>query len=205
MPTRTELLYEAMAMGRKDEVALIGVIRGRYIDAYMDAIQQMMNDFGSTETARRPTAREYTEIGSMATEDAKGIVETYNADLQRKIDILLRDNPDAPLDAYRAYLKQWSEERSIWKNVQISESSQSNGAEYGRGKFIEKNRLTASLVTWSATPPIIPNSHKTCIDRVKQGAVPWEVARDWQRVHPNCRHIRRLTGTPVIKGELWRG
>ncbi|HEX6034426.1 MAG TPA: hypothetical protein VFY83_08325 [Anaerolineales bacterium] len=206
MPTRAEILYDAMAMDRTDALRLTGIIRGRYIDAYVEAIQQMMNDFGLQETARpRPSPREAVTIGEMAVEDAKGIVETYNNDLRRKIDILLRDNPDAPLDAYRAYLNDWYEERRAWKDEQISRASASGGAEYGRGQFIEKNRLTTSLVTWFAIPPIVFNSHQTCIQRVQRGAVSWEEAQDWLPPHPFCRHIRRVVGQPTISGEIWRG
>jgi hypothetical protein len=184
---------------------LICSIRGRYVDAYVDAIQQQLNNLGLPLLARRPTAREYTELGKMASRDAKGIIDTYNNDLRRHIDILLRDSPNAPLDACRAELRAWQAERMRWKDEQISRASAGNGAEYARGLFVQKNRLTASLVTWHASPPIIANSHKECIARVKQGAVTWETAKGWERTHPNCRHIRQLVGQPVIKGDVWRG
>lgn len=205
MPTKADLIYGEMAMGRKDEVMIVGSIRGRYIDAYVDAIQQQINNLGRTERAKQPTAREYTALGNMASRDAKGIIDTYNIDLRREINRLIASNPDAPLAELKVELRAWQVERLRWKDVQISRASAGNGAEYARDLFIQKNRLTASLVTWHAIPPIVANSHKECIKRVKESPVTWEVAKGWERTHPNCRHMKQLVGRPIVKGELWRG
>jgi hypothetical protein len=205
MPTKADLLFDALKFSNEDQQRLTASILTRYQDAYQDAIQQQLTNLGRMERAKRASGRELIDLTKFVKRDVNSIASTYNNDLRREISRQLAANPDGGLRLLQFELRAWQAERMRWKDEQISRASAGNGAEYARGLFVQKNRLTASLVTWHASPPIIANSHQECIARVKQGAVTWETAKGWERTHPNCRHIRQLVGQPAIKGDVWRG
>lgn len=205
MPTKASLLFDALKFTNDEQRTMSTTVLSRYQDGYQEGIQQMIRDLGRNETARRASGKELRDLIAFTNRDVNSIVNTYDNDLRRKIDALLLGNPDIRLEAAKSDLRQWKEERWIWKSDQVSRASQGNSAAYGRDLFITKNRLTASLVTWDAIPAIIPTSHPECVRRVQRGAVPWSEAENWHLTSPNCRHKKRIAGKPVIKGELWRG
>jgi hypothetical protein len=205
MPTKADLLFDALKFSNEDQQRLTASILSRYQDAYQDAIQQQLTNLGRMERAKRASGRELIDLTKFVKRDVTSIASTYNNDLRREISRQLAANPDGGLRLLQFELRAWQLERMVWKDQQISRASAGNGGEYARQKFYEKNKLTGQQFIWDAAPPIIANSHKTCIQRVKAGAVDWQTAKAWERVHANCRHTRQLVGQPAIKGDVWRG
>lgn len=204
MPTKSALLYDAMAMNQQAQNALSASLSQRYQDAYQDTIQQQLDRLGERLSAKRATGSELSALERMASNDAASIASTYNSDLERRI---MQLPPDADLATAKAELRQWQQERSRWKDEQISRSTQGHAADYATDLFISRNKLSAARVIWYAVPPIVANSHPTCIQRVSAGAVPFTETRDWDRPHPNCRHRKQtlLQEAGTITGKVWRG
>lgn len=204
MPSKAEQLFVALAMDDQAEAALTETLTARYEDAYIDSIQQQLDRLGIRRNARLPQEREKAHLIGLAERDARSIVETYNRELQNKIDAL---DFSQGLDALKAELRTWKDGREAWKSDQISRATQGNASDYAVTLFLQKNGLTGAKVIWFAQPSIVSNSHAVCVQRVRQGAVDWRSARDWERPHPNCRHKKQflLQGVGDVKGEVWRG
>ncbi len=205
MPTPSDLLYDALRMREPDIDQLSRTIRRRYSEAYKAAISKELEALGRPERGQNPSGAELETIRGFVDRDITSITDTYHRELRSQIDKVLASNPS--LTDAKAQLVAWEQARAGYKEQQIITASRGNGAEYGRGLFFQRNRLTSQKFTWDATPPIVVNSHQTCIARVQAGAVTWNEAKDWERVHPNCRHTRRLEngGAVTITGKVWTG
>lgn len=204
MPDRFTILFDALDMDNATESQLAASLSLRYQDAYQDTIQQQLDRLGERQSAKRATGPELATLERMARDDAASIASTYNSDLERRIAQL---PADIDLATAKAELTRWQQERAQWKNEQISRSTQGHAADYAIDLFISRNKLGSARVIWYALPPIVANSHPTCIERVSAGAVPFVETRDWNRPHPNCRHQKQtlLQEAGTITSKVWRG
>lgn len=206
MPTQRELLINALKLRPQEVAALTPSIERRYVAAYVDTIGGLIIEYGCTASAKEPTGRALRGLRELVERDIESIVGTLNSDIERKVDQVLKAHPDWSKQQYTAELQIWLSGRNRQKDQQIARASQTNGAEYARTLFIENNRQVDGLYTWDANPPIVENSHKECIQRVKEGAVVWEVAKSWRKTHPNCRHkVQQTTAKAVNCQAIWRG
>src|SRR5690606_20078465 len=144
-------------------------------------IGQEITRLGCTANANRPRAAELNGMRQLIKRDVASITKTFNGWLKRQAQALVNEHPSWSKTQYQQYLEAAQSSFLAGKNQQIINASRGNASEYARKLFYEKNNLTAGLFIWDASPPIVANSHKECIRRVRQGAVPWNVAQNWER------------------------
>lgn len=207
MPSRAERLLSEYRFTPGEIDRLSRTIRRRYSEAYKAAITAELRTLGySNLSGRNPGGSELAEIRALVERDVKSIVATFHRELQNQINRLVAAHPDGSPQQFKVALDTWQARRDEWKEQQIIDASRANAGEYARRRFFEENQFTDGLFSWDASPPLLPNSHQECIRRVRDGLVTWEIAQNWQRTHPNCRH--RVKGVVLYANDprqLWLG
>lgn len=191
MPTKYDLLYYQSKLDSEDQRFMRDMVQRRYARAYLAEIQSLLNDAGVNRVARI-SAEAAAKINELVNRDVQSMTDTYDRELRNQITRQLQ--ADTPYSEQRDELQAWMDNRQQNKFKAVARASAGNAGELARTLFLEKNKLTSGQFTWYAVPPIIATSALECIRRVEQGAVSWETAKDWERVHPNCRHIVRRQG-----------
>ncbi|MBD3251286.1 hypothetical protein GF380_02320 [Candidatus Uhrbacteria bacterium] len=199
-------LYAVMQFRGGELNRLKNVIERRYINAYQSEIARQLQRVGCSGVVSGPSGRELAHLRGLVERDASSIQDTFNKELKNEIKRQVAAHPDWSRRQFRRALEEWQGQRLATKNKLIANATKGNAAEYAIERFIAENGLTDTLYIWDATPPIVFNSHQECIRRVRLGGVTWEVARNWQRTHPNCRHrVSSLSTVRLNCREVWRG
>lgn len=204
MPTKAELLQNAVQL--RDTPRLKRSIRKRYNRAYKGTVTALLRERDCTQSGRDPSGEHRQAIDALVDRDIESILNTFNRERDNQIARQLQGFPDASLDDHRDMIREWMTTRDAYKDRQIAHASRTNAAEYARSQFYQNNKLVEKLFIWDASPPIVFNSHRECVNRVGQGAVPFDTAQGWSKTHPNCRHqVKEQVPSKINCKEAWRG
>lgn len=145
-----------------------------------------------------------TALNEQSKEDAKGIVNTYNAELVTAIQDIAAQLPSANRNVYVKRLEEWETKRNVWKSEQIARYSEGTARSMAQADFYRMNKLSgvAILEPGTAKEPI-------CAGWINRGEVPLkEALKNPMPIHVNCVHLWTINPERVPKAEcetLWVG
>lgn len=206
MSALEDRLFESLRMKPAEQARLRRSISRRYVSAYRAAITNELRRAGLFESARGPSGPQQGEIDNMIRRDVESIVNTYHDALRRKISEIAQTSSGP--DEARQALRKWNAQRSATRERMIVNASRQNATTYAQKEFFRNNpALQGDRFIWDASPPLVFNSHQECEARVRGGPVSWDIAQNWQSVHPNCRHVVARVGrrTRLNARSAWRG
>lgn len=182
-PSLRRALLSAYSLKKADERQMLKTLEKRGLVSYHKTLKALLKEVGCSQTIRKRDTE--PEIHKQAKDAAKSIVATYNTELRNQINRVIAQGFGKKSEVTRT-MNAWQKRRNKHKNRLILTDIRGFSSERARAVFWRKNKLLqGSKFIWDASPPIVVNSHKTCIRRVKQGQVAWKIARRWRRTHPN--------------------
>lgn len=182
-PSLRRALLTAYRLSKADEREMVKVLEARGMVAYQKTIKQLLKEAGCSQAVRKTDSE--PEIKKKAKEAGASIAGTYNTELRNQINRVIAQGYGRKSEVRRK-MDAWQRVRKKAKNRMILTDIRGFSSERARALFWRKNKfLKEGKFIWDANPPIVANSHKTCIKRVKQGQVGWNIARKWRRTHPN--------------------
>lgn len=138
---------------------------------------------------RFPSGTDLETLRRMSNEDAINIANTYNRDLERRINKLRKENPSGDLQYFVDNLRLWAIERAAWKAAQIALNTETNTREFARLRFWQENGLTDRRFIATGSPPTC----EICIAIFGAGIVDFAYTqRHPLPAHPNCPHWYKL-------------
>lgn len=171
--------------------------------AWLDAIQDEIDYVGGTQRAQGPNGADLDYLRQLADEDAQGIVNTYNRDVQRQLEKLYKDYPNASADFFIESMKAWAEDRAAWKGLQIAFSTESRAREYARRRFAAENFPASTRFVFVGPPPTC----EKCVKLFAAGVVDFAFKDEHPApVHVLCPHTWRAVRKPKVDlVNLWVG
>lgn len=135
------LLLAAYLLTADDISTLAAAIAVGYLASMQAAYREAAGTVGSDDTWT-PDEQQQEQAQAWARNQAQGIADTYNADLQAAIVLFLdawtkeQGSLDGAQRAAPAALGAWSKSRAQWKGQQISNYSCGSGADAGTSAFL---------------------------------------------------------------------
>ena len=205
----TRLVYNSYKWGRFEQDRLeLSLTRIRY-DAYRSKLAELAGQVGCAKAgqrARPPSGKSRRSLDNLSTSEAKGIVETYNNDLQQAIGQLFEANPIGLKRYYEQGLSNWYTKRKQWKSPQIVLYTVQSARNLAREDFDRNNKRVAGSPLYRFIGP--PPKEKECAKLMAMGAVELSVVEaNPTLIHINCPHEwgRVPNKRKVDCNKLWMG
>lgn len=156
-------------------------------------------------TPNAPSGEDLRELKRMSRDDAKSVSQTYNRDLERKIQQLYDANPRGNRTYYASNLEKWVTERARWKDSQIALHTEQSTRDYAQRRFYDMNNLSGKNSRYIFQPRSAVC--KECTRLIGMGVVGQStVDRYGNEQHVGCVHEWvRLNDARISCRDLWIG
>jgi hypothetical protein len=197
-------IVENYSMSEGDINALLQSITRQLTVVYRQVIQAQLTLYSCQKTVSGPDSRASKWIDDKALKDARGIANTYQRELENKVQSLYLANRRGNRNYYSSNLNTWFASRSIRKSRDISLNTMTAAREYAKDRFITENGIEGKFVL-TGPPPVC----KDCIRIKGYGAMTYKQTRMKNRrlpAHPGCPHTyQALTLTKIDCSTVWTG
>ena len=175
----------------------------RRMQAWRTAIEEQARQFGCNVNANDPSGGDLRALRAESGVDASGIVNTWNADVERQLERLYDANPRGNRTYYASNMETWATQRSRWKSRQIGLQTVQSTRGYAVQRFIEENPVRSPRYLFVGPPPIC----RVCVEHFAAGVVDQAyVDRNPIPVHPFCPHEWQLqTAQRLDCRNIWVG
>lgn len=204
MPAPTNLKRRLSIAFALDEPSLTTSILAQLSETWRATLTSEARAAGSSKTGQGPNGRDLSELSRIARRDAASIVQTFQRDLERRIDAIYDDNPQVSRTDMRQALLLWAEDRAEWKDRQIANQNRGNARTYAQQRFNEENESGEALYLFAGPPP----RESECAGLFAAGLVDRTfVERHPTPVHINCPHTWdvQVTRIGVPLDRIWVG
>lgn len=170
---------------------------------WLSAIQDEIDYVGVNARAQGPNGVDYDYLRQMADDDAASITATYNRDIEKRINKLFDEFPNASKEFYVQSLRAWAEDRSGYKGIQIAANTEFKVRDYARSRFREMNYAEETRFVFTGPAPTCSR----CVKLFAAGIVDFAFVRATEiPVHINCPHFFKPVRKPKIDpSNLWVG
>lgn len=198
-----ELVHSYYRMTEADATRIAAEIAKQKRDAYEAELTRLA---GAAGCPKQGVADNYTldSINDQSTDEAEGIVATYNYDLAYAIINIHDNHPRANRNTYWNQLAGWNNARSSWKYIQIALHNSGEWQAQAQLDFTTYNDLSgwAELLPKKAAEPI-------CQELAARKRIPLKEAQDYMASWPphlNCPHYWAVhTGEIADCEDMWLG
>lgn len=193
------LLYR---MESEDTAALEQQLLERRKQAWVLALAEQAARYGCNRTPEPPRKQDLTELKRMSKEDAAGIAQTWNRDVERQLQRLYDANPRGNRVYYTKNMERWAQARGQWKNAQIALQTEQSTRYYAKMRFFEMNTIRPRF-KFVGPPPVC----EVCLDHFGAGIVDMQyIRRNPSPIHPNCPHEwQEAVIADIPCDQLWLG
>lgn len=171
---------------------------------WLSAIQDEIDYVGVNARAQGPNGVDYDYLRQMCDDDAVSITATYNRDIERRINKLYEEFPNASKEFYIQSLRAWAEDRSGYKGIQIAANTEFKVREYAKRRFAEENYPVTTKWIFVGPAPTCED----CTTRFAAGIVDFQYTLDFPTPrHVACPHSYRPIRKPknIDVSNLWVG
>ena len=170
---------------------------------WLSAIQDEIDYVGVNARAQGPNGVDYDYLRQMAEDDAASITATYNRDIERRINKLYEEFPNASKEFYIQSLRAWAEDRAGWKGIQIAANTEFKVREYAKRRFAKENFAKETRFIFTGPPATCED----CVKRFAAGIVDFAYKDEYPCPrHPNCPHHWKPVRKPKVDAaNLWVG
>lgn len=197
-------LIVTLSMSSNDATALAAVLLEQRQDAYTLAIQKQITLVGCQRQAQAATGEQLAQLQADSTRDAQSIVNTFNRDLERRVNQIIVDNPDGRRGPIESAIRQYLNERAQWKDRQIALMTSKTARAYAEEQFRRKNGIVDQRYIYAGPPPVSDE----CKTNTAAGIVPAAYIQDHPTpAHINCPHSWAIVATETVSNcaGLWVG
>lgn len=189
-------------MDAVDIEALAAQLERQTTIVYRQEIQRNLNLYKCQRLVTGPDAAAQQWIADKTRQDAEGIANTYNTQLEREIQRLYASNKFGNRYHYIRGLDAWASKRNAYKAPSIALNTMTAARQYAAQRFREENNVTGRMV-FVGPPPVC----KRCLRLKALGPVSVEQARAYgDSQHPNCPHSwEQLIPTAIDCENAWTG
>lgn len=203
------LVHLAMRMDDYDERKIRNQILTEKRDAYVDELTSLARKVGCNRVGSLRPGIVQQEMLAESETDADSIANTYNYDLAKAIEHIKATVPSANRHVYAKRLKDWHEERSKWKSLQISLWDTGKWRSRALTEFLSNNaeliKGTVELLPKGGAEPVCDNWTKRGKMRITNQLL--TVIAEWPP-HLNCPHFWDFETDKVLEedcAKLWVG
>lgn len=197
-------IFEAYRMDDASIVRLYEGIERQLTIVYRQTIQAQLNLYGCQKFATGPDSTATKWIQAKARQDSTSIANTYERELQNKIQSIYRQNKRSNRFAYMRAIDAWIAQRNIFKSASISLNTMTAARSYAQDRFIRENGITGRFAM-VGPPPVC----KKCIRIKGKGPLTWsECQRPENKLpaHVGCPHRHEVLVPKKINCEsAWTG
>lgn len=181
------------------EAQLFNVMR----QAWLNAIQDEINYVGGWQRAQGPNGADLAYLQQLAADDAASITATFNKDIEKHLQKLYKDYPNASAQFYIESMRAWAQDRADWKGLQIAFNTEARAREYARERFRQENYSIDTKYVFVGPPPTC----EKCVTLFAAGVVDkMFIDQHPAPVHINCPHTWRAVRKPKVDlNNLWVG
>lgn len=199
------LVHLAMRLDAVDEQTITAEILREKRQAYEDELTIQAANVGCKNRRGVMDEKMLKEAHEQSVKEGQGIVNTYNYDLANAIDLIRDRIPKANRATYAKYLGQWHQDRSVWKDVQISLHNRMEWRSKAITDFLAMNSIEGYA-------QLVPSTHAVCDickALIRRGRMKIEEAKqhidNWPP-HLNCIHHWEVKPLGDMRcEELWVG
>lgn len=195
-------IVENYSMSEGDINALLQGIAKQLTVVYRQVIQAQLTLYSCQKSVSGPDSRAMQWIDEKALKDARGIANTYQKELENKVQSLYLANRRGNRTYYSSNLDTWFAARSIRKSRDISLNTMLSARQYAAQRFRTENAIDGRMV-FVGPPPVC----KKCIRLKALGAVSVERAKNYgDSQHVNCPHRWEILVPKKINcDDAWTG
>jgi hypothetical protein len=195
-------IVDVYSMTEGDINALVQQIKSQLITTYRQSIQRQLVLYSCQKIVTGPDNQALAFLEAKALKDARGVANTYQNDLERKVQSLYVQNRRGNRNYYSSNLNAWSRQRTTSKARVISLNTMTSAREYARTRFSEENGIQGKWVL-VGPPPVC----KLCIRIKALGSVTFETTKKRRLpAHINCPHQwGQLVPKAINCAEAWTG
>ena len=172
---------------------------------YNVTIAQQLALGGCNQASNGPDPQSQRWLEDFARDTAKGITNTYQNDLTKKVRQLKAAAPRGNRYYYLRGLETWEKERTSKKAPTIALNTMADARAYAQDRFIRENGLTKQRYAPVGPPPVC----KICVRIFAKGPLPWEECQkkiNFVPAHSRCPHTRAaLVPKKLDCSTVWRG
>jgi hypothetical protein len=179
-------IVENYSMSEGDINALVQGITQQLTVVYRQTIQSQLTLYSCQKLATGPDRTSMDWIEEKALKDAKGIANTYQRELENKVQSLYLANKKGNRNYYASNLNTWFAARSVRKSRDISLNTMTAAREYAKDRFITENGIEGKFV-FTGPPPVC----NLCIRIKGLGPLTYKqtrLARNRLPAHVGCPH-----------------
>lgn len=194
----------AYGMRADEQAVLARNIEDQLRGAWVDQMRLEARSVGSKKPIPFPSGSTLDVLRRQAITDARGILATYNSDLEREIRRLYDANPRGNRNYYMRNIEDWHTRRQAWKDRQIALANDKRARHMASQEFVSANQIQAPTFRFDGPAPACDD----CGAMFAAGEVDQDfVDRNPAPLHPNCPHFwTRVSGRLGVPLEqLWVG
>jgi hypothetical protein len=196
-------IVDVYSMTEGDINALVEQIKSQLMTTYRQSIQRQLVLYSCQKIVTGPDNQALAFLEAKALKDARGIANTYQNDLERKVQFLYIQNRRGNRNYYSSNLNTWARQRTTSKARVISLNTMTSAREYAVQRFRTENNITGKFI-FAGPPPVC----KKCIRLKAKGLVSAEQAKNFgDSQHINCPHFWQAVtlGKFNCNDETWTG
>jgi aspartate aminotransferase-like enzyme len=179
-------IFEAYRMDDAGIQALYLQIERQLTVVYRQTIQSSLSLYGCQKLVTGPDTQALEFIQTKARQDSTSIANTFDRELQNRIQSIYSGNKRSNRYAYMRALDAWIVQRNAYKTASISLNTMTAARKYAQDRFVKENNIQGRWVL-VGPPPVC----KKCVRIKALGAVSFEQTQKAQNAlpqHVNCPH-----------------
>lgn len=190
-------------MQPSDVQQLEGQLLDRRKAAWISALREEAAKYNCNRMPNPPSGSDLDELEAMSQEDAQGIADTWNRDVENQVEQINQADKYGSRYYYIDRMEAWANQRDSWKSAQIAIQTEQTTRFYTQDRFRQMNGERGGKYKFVGPPPVC----EKCIYFYSLGLVTEAfIQRHPAPVHIGCPHEwEAATIADIPCNELWLG